>query len=198
MQPRGSERRSLREDREHPDVLLALRCGIRERSHLEHVLVLGEHLLDLPGRDVLAAPADRILLTPVEVVHAVLVDGAEVAAVEPEVAECLECRLGLVQVALHDHPGAKRAHQDLTDLPGGELVALVVGDANVPVLTETAHRVIRKHVLRKCIDRQRRLGHPVGCHYADVEPLFECMIGRPLDTCSEGDAPDRAAWARRP
>ena len=89
-------------------------------SGLEHRRMVVHDLLDLVRRDVLAAPPHRVLLAVDEVQIAVLVEGAEVAGVEPQVAPGLERGVGVPVVAEHHRVRLVAAVDDLADLPRRE------------------------------------------------------------------------------
>ena len=97
--------------------------------------VLVEHRLHLHAVDVLAA-ADHDVLQPVDDVQEPLgVDVADVAGVEPSVAERRLRRDLVVPVARHD---LRRAHADLADLPHAERLAVGVDDLHVAGEVRTA------------------------------------------------------------
>src|SRR6059036_3861536 len=73
--------------------------GDRDHRALEHGRVLGNGLLDLDRRDVLAARDDDVLLPVAQLDVAVGVPHGDVARVEPPAAERLGRGLGLSEVA---------------------------------------------------------------------------------------------------
>ena len=77
--------------------------------------MLAHERLDLERRDVLAAPADRVLHAVDEVVVAVLVVAEAVAGVEPAVAPRRRGLLGHAVVAGVHHPRVAGAHDQLAD-----------------------------------------------------------------------------------
>src|SRR2546425_922604 len=85
---------------------------VRDGDHraLEDGGVPGDRLLDLDGRDVLAARDDDVLLPVAQLDVAVGMPDADVARVEPAAAEGLGGGVGLLEVTLHD---VVPAHDDL-------------------------------------------------------------------------------------
>ena len=77
--------------------LAPLLVGDGDDGALQHGGVAGDRLLDLDGRDVLAAGDDDVLLAVAQLDVAVGCQHAEVAGVEPAAAEGLGGRLGLVR-----------------------------------------------------------------------------------------------------
>ena len=90
--------------------------------------MLVEHLLDLARVHVVAAADDHVLLAVDDEEEAVLVDLAEVAGVEPAVADRLLGGVRAAEVALHD---VVALDGDLADLAGGDLVVVVVDDPHL-------------------------------------------------------------------
>ena len=86
----------LEHDRGHHVVLTKLGRD-RERRGRGHRGVLEHRLLDLPGRDVLAPAADRVLGPVDEPVPPVVVAHDSVAGVEPQVPPRLHGLLGIAQ-----------------------------------------------------------------------------------------------------
>src|SRR3989475_4069667 len=99
----GLRRRpSLLEHDERLRHLAPLRVRHGDHRHLEHVGVACDRLLDLDGRDVLAARDDDVLLAVAQLDVAVGVHDGHVAGVEPAAAESLGGGGGIVEVAGHD------------------------------------------------------------------------------------------------
>ena len=96
--------------------------------------VAHEDPLDLEAGDVLAAPAEVVGLAVDEEQVVVLVDPTDVAGVVPPVAAGLDGGLGPAPVALEHDVGPLRPHDDLAVGAAGQLVVVVVEDADVEVL----------------------------------------------------------------
>ena len=84
------------------DLLAELGMGHADHGGVEHLGVGDEAVLDLDAVDVLAAADDHVLLAVGDEEVAVGVDLADVAGVEPAVADRLGGRLGLAPVAGHE------------------------------------------------------------------------------------------------
>ena len=97
------------------DGLDPARVGDAEHGRLGHRRVRVDDLLDLARGDVLAARLDHVLLAVDDVEVALVVEDAEVAGVQPAVAERLGRLGGVVPVAEHR---LRRAVHDLADLAG--------------------------------------------------------------------------------
>src|SRR4051812_15336277 len=78
-----------------------------------------QHLLDLARIDVVAADDDHVLLAVADVEIAVGVDLADVAGIEPAVAQRLGGLLRPVAIALHDLRPARADFAELDDLDLG-------------------------------------------------------------------------------
>src|SRR2546428_1795743 len=90
--------------------LAPLGVGHRHHRALHHRRVLGHRLLDLDGRDVLAARDDDVLLAIAQLDVAVGVPHGQVAGVEPAAAEGLGAGVGLLELSFHH---VVTAHDDL-------------------------------------------------------------------------------------
>ena len=96
--------------------------------------VAHDDALDLEARDVLAPAAQVVGLAVDEVEEVVVVDPADVAGVVPPVAAGRDGGLGPAPVALEHDLGALGADDDLAVGVAGQLVVVVVEDADVEVL----------------------------------------------------------------
>src|SRR6267142_4063407 len=94
------------QDHERLDRLAPLLVGHADHRDLGHRLMLEEAVLDLDGRDVLAAGDDHVLL-PIADRDEGVVGVAAVTGMEPAVDDGLGGLLGLVPVALEDVVGAR-------------------------------------------------------------------------------------------
>src|SRR6266481_1183938 len=127
----GLRRRpSLLEHDERLRHLAPLRVRHGDYRHLEHVGVARDRLLDLDGRDVLAARDDDVLLAVAQLDVAVGVHDGHVAGVQPAAAEGLDGGRRVVEVAGH-HVIA--AHDHFTERLGirGHVAHLLVDDAEL-------------------------------------------------------------------
>ena len=98
----------------------------RDGGGLGHRRVLRDRLLHVDRRDVLAPPADVVLLPVDEAEVAVGVEPAEVAGVEPQVPEGRDGGFGVAVVALEHDVGPAGPADDLADLTGRHLPVLGV------------------------------------------------------------------------
>ena len=96
--------------------------------------------LHLERRDVLAAPADRVLEPVLEDEVALLVEQARIAGVEPEVPRDVERRLCQVPVALEDRKRLPRPPHGLADLARRQWVVVLVDDRHLDLAAREAHR----------------------------------------------------------
>ena len=149
---------------ERADDLAVLRVG---HAHDLDVLDAGhrvEELLDLARVDVLPAADDHVLDAPGDAVVAVLVDGAQVARVQPAVG--VDGRLGglgHLVVALHDVVAA--AQQLAGDARRAVLAGLGVDDAHLDLVVPAAHRLalaLERVVRRGLREHRGRLGEAVA------------------------------------
>src|SRR5207302_1321397 len=92
--------------------------------------VLVERSLDLERRDVLAAADDHVLEAVDDVEEALLVEDADVARIEPAVAECAPCRLRILPVARED---LRAADDDLAGLAGRHGLSIGIDDPDLRV-----------------------------------------------------------------
>ena len=122
--------------------------------------VLVEHLLDLAAGHVLPARLDHVLLAVDDRDVALLVEGAEVARVEPAAREALGRLPGVAPVA---ERGVRAAVDELAQLARGDVATLVVDDARLDQERRPAGRArLADLVLRAQHGGQRRhLGLPV-------------------------------------
>ena len=120
----GRHRRAR--DDERLDLLAEHRVGHADHRRLGDGGMLAERLLDQRRRHVLAAAADDVALAVDEVEPAVGVERAEIAGVEPAVAQCLGGLLGIAEVLGH---AVRRADDDLARHRRAAAAALVVDDA---------------------------------------------------------------------
>ena len=140
--------------------------------------VLHEHRLDVAGVDVVAAPDDHVLLATDDIQVAVLVEAGEVAGVEPTVAPRLGRRFRVVEVL---PLLARIGHQQFADLAGGQIAAVVVGNAKgdrrngFADRTDTSGRL----VWREDAVRRTGLGHSPVVGYPGRRHLLsqaaECL-----------------------
>jgi hypothetical protein len=133
--------------------------------------VLVEHLLDLPGVDVVAAPDDQVLLAVHDVEIALGVDPAHVAAVEPAVADRLGGGLGPLPVALHH---VRPLDHDLAHIARRDLEIRVVHDAHPHPADRRADRAglaLPVGVVER--GDRRGLRQPVPLEHRDAERLLE-------------------------
>ena len=150
-----------------------------EHGRLGHRRVRVDDLLDLARGDVLAAGLDHVLLAVDDVEVALVVEDAEVAGVQPAVAERLGRLGGVVPVAEHR---LRRAVHDLADLPGANRAAVVVDDLRLHVQRRAPGRAgLADLVLRPQHGRHRRhLGLAVEVEQPHSrQPLAE--FGQHLD-----------------
>ena len=103
-------------------VVLALVARDRVHRDVGDRLVRDDRALHLEARDVLAPPAQVVLLAVDEVEEPVVVEPAEVAGVEPEVAQHLDGRLRAAPVAREHQVRAGGPAHDLADLADRDLV----------------------------------------------------------------------------
>ena len=156
-------------------------AGTPMTAHSVTRRVLEDGLLDLVGADVLAAPAERVLVAVDEVEPAVLVAAQRVAGVEPEVPPGLDGLLGHVVVAVAARPRVDRPHDELADLADRDLaVGLGVDQPDVEplrVLQSGCARGPRHAVGRH--DRRAGLGEAERVEERlDAVPLLELVDDR--------------------
>src|SRR5437667_5162222 len=138
-----------------------------DHRHLEHVGVARDRLLDLDGRDVLAARDDDVLLAVAQLDVAIGVHDRHVAGVEPAAAEGLGGGGRVVEVAGH-HVIA--AHDHFTERLGirGHVAHLLVDDTELAgdqvghplpgAETRAGPGVVRDPLRDPCPDRVRPVG----------------------------------------
>src|SRR5215204_125211 len=142
--------------------LAPLLVGYRDDGGLQHGRVVVHRLLDLDGRDVLAAGDDDVLFAVAQLHVTVRVPGGDVAGVVPAALECLGGDVGLLEVALHHGVAARHELPEGLGVAGdvvhvvvhdprevgyrvglslaGELAGLVFDGKVVPLLVPAAHR----------------------------------------------------------
>src|SRR5262249_40363483 len=122
------QRLPVSELHECPDVLFTHLARDANHGRLLDARMRVDDALDLPGRDVLAAAAQRVLLAAAIVKVTVLVGVAEVAGVDAAVAQDLRGPRRVTKIFQHRDAGFTRPHDDLADFARRERPALVVGD----------------------------------------------------------------------
>ena len=164
----------------HHDLLAAELGRHAVDRGLEQLGVVGEHALDLPRGDVLAAAADRVRPARDEPEEAVLVAVGVVAGVEPEVAHRAERRGVVAPVALHHHERPLRAgRRSRPCTPAG------TSTSSSSTTRASYHGVGRPAAPGRRLsqvhgDRRPGLGHPVRVEHGEVEALLELLdeLGR--------------------
>ncbi len=162
----------------HLHLVLRVLGRHRERGGLDHVGMLVHEGLDLERRDVLAPSADGVLDAVDEVVVAIAVDRERVAGVEPTVLPRRGRRLGLAVVATVDHPWLTRAHDELTDLVGGERLVVLVDDLHLvarPPRAELAAAPVVRELVAVGRERRADLGHAVAGSDLHAEAPLELV-----------------------
>src|SRR5262245_16243752 len=176
---------------------------------LEHVGMTRDGLLDLDGRDVLAARDDDVLLPVAQLDVPVGMQHGDVARVEPAAAERVLGGLGIGEVALHDvvpahhdlahrvgvgrdiaHLGidhAELARDDVREALAGAEAGTRVGVAGVPLGMPVAERV-----------RPVRLGEAVDVRdlRAEALPLREERRRRRRAAGRDAERPRQASGGR--
>ena len=127
--------RSPHDDRCHP--LSPLRVRRADRGGLLHVRVVVEGVLDFPGRHVLAAGDDDVLLAIDDVEQPVRVSPGDVPRQEPAVAVGALGRLGILEVAARHLVPAKG---DLPGLTRCDVPSVVVQDPHFDERTRAPRR----------------------------------------------------------
>ena len=110
------------------DVLPQPRMRYGKSGGLGNRRMIHEHLIDLEGRDLLAAAVDEFLGPADDREKAVGVDAAQIAGAEPAIGESGAVRLGVVDVA-GGH--ARTLHHDLAHLAGSENPAVIGPDRDI-------------------------------------------------------------------
>ena len=144
---------------------------------LGHAGVGIERGLDLGRIDVLAARDDHVLEAVDDVEDADLVHVAEVAGVQPAIAQRLRGQLGLVPVAFHHQ---RPAHDDLAVLSWRQKAVLGVDDGQLAADQRPAYRIgfAEVPVLGPGVERWQRghaggrFGHAVAGHEACLGEVF--------------------------
>src|SRR5207244_6271633 len=111
-----------------------------EYRRVRHRRMRADDLLDLERRDVLAAPADAVLLAVDEPEIAVGIETSAVAGVEPLVAVCRESLFRHLVVAHRRAPRIVAAQHDLAGLAGWDLEIVVVDDFHLHAAPRPADR----------------------------------------------------------
>src|SRR5262249_23621186 len=114
----------LHHDRERR--LAPFRAGLSDHRDLADLRAAEDHVFDLGRVHVLAAGDHHVLHPVLDVDEALLVDGGDVARVEPAVLDRLGRRLGALPVLLHD---VLAADDHLALLAGRDALAVVVDHA---------------------------------------------------------------------
>ena len=104
------------------------RVRLADDRGLKHRRVTVEHVLDLLGVDVLAAPDDEVLDPVHQRQVPILVEPADVAGVQPAAAQYLGRLAGPAEVPAHH---VRPAHDHLTGLAGRQQPVLAVDDPDV-------------------------------------------------------------------
>ena len=99
-----------------------------------------QDLLHLPGRHVLAAPADRILHPVDEAVVAVGVAHDAVAGVKPEIPPGFDRLVGHPEIARRKRERLGRAKQQLSGLTVRENRVIRIDNARLRAFDKMAHR----------------------------------------------------------
>ena len=154
---------SRADDERHADLAQAF-VGDADHRGLLDVGVAEEGVLDLGRVGVEAADDEHVLDPPDDPEASAVIDDTEVAGPQPPVGgERVGGRLRIVEIARH-HRGAPQ--HDLAGLAGGDVVALVVDDAELEAGPGPAHR--RGHRL---VFERRREFFPYRLFRPDSEPL---------------------------
>ena len=91
-------------DYEHNQIVfVAFPTGYGDRRAHPHLRVLVDHVLNLKGRQVLAAHADSVTQTVQEIEHSVYRLHCCVAGMEPEILECRQRCLGLAEIGMEQN-----------------------------------------------------------------------------------------------
>jgi len=126
-------------------------------------------LLDVLRVDLHPAGVDHVLLPVDEIEEAVLVDVAEIAAVEPAVAQRLRGLLGTVVIARHRDRGAA---DDLADFARGNVAPVVADDPHLGERRRHADAAGLAHGVVAVEDRDETLGQAVEL----VEPPRQELV----------------------
>ena len=143
-----------------------------------------QHLLDLPGRDVLAAAPDRVLEAVDEPEVAVGLADHAVARVEPEVSPRRDRLLGHLPVAGREGERLVGPHHELARLAVGDLGVVLVDDARGEAGHDAPHRAGTLLAVARP-EHDVRLGHAVALDDLDPEALAERRLE--LGRCRRGE-----------
>ena len=100
-------------------------------SHLLDRRMRQDRGLHFEAGDVLATPSQVVLLAIDEIEEAVLVEPADVAGVEPEIAPDFQRVLRSTPVTLEDDVRQQRPTNDFARRANGNLIVVVIKDADI-------------------------------------------------------------------
>ena len=146
--------------------------GNANNSGLLYRRVIVEGLLDLPRRDVLSAPADRVLRAVEEREPTLGIADAAVPGAEPAIAKSGRGRLRHSVVLLDDHVRSARPDHDLARRTGRQGSAVVVVNLDLERGHSPAARA-EPPLPRPVGDDRADLGRAVDLEQHDAEAPFE-------------------------
>ncbi len=195
-QLRFADRRARRANDARDDVFLRQRRRNADDRCLLHARMERERVLHLARRDVLAAPADHLLVAPDKHHVAVSVDVARVAGAQPAALQRALRDLRRLPIARRHGGVAKLQLADRSarrQLACGRDDAQLVGDQTVRMAARRADARALGARRRRLDAAERALRHPEAGDDAHAEPRFERAVLLRLEHRRGVDRPQRAA-----